>query len=306
VSEIEALVGKVESLSASADWWNKAMLVCLALTAVAAVVTFIATRQVVTKTSQAAEAQKELSDAKDRALQADLRSKDGEIINAKERTSKLEKEAEELRQQNLSTDTKLELEKGKRLRLAASLLDRTFSDQSGAIEKLSDIPPVEAVFEFPDEREPQRMAEQINFVLANLRWKTRRRRPNDGAAIRDGITISTGMVGQVNPPKGMSDSDRRKLVQRILGISKELADLLRKCGIDAWDRHDPGPIRAGLPENVVLIRVGNKPNPTIDETLLELGPQPEPTPLSGFKGIVGVAPGSTALISGARTPIASQ
>lgn len=79
MSEIEALIAKVEALSASADWWNKAMLACLALTAVAGVVTFIATRQVIVKTSQAAEAQKELSDAKDRALQSDLKSKDRDI-----------------------------------------------------------------------------------------------------------------------------------------------------------------------------------------------------------------------------------
>lgn len=81
MSEIDALTAKVGTLSSSADSWNRIMLWCLAITAIAAVATFIATRQVVVKTSQAADAQKQLSDAKDRALQSDLKSKDRDIAS---------------------------------------------------------------------------------------------------------------------------------------------------------------------------------------------------------------------------------
>ena len=84
MSEIEALAAKVETLSSSADSWNKVMLWCLAITAIAAVLTFIATRQVIVKTSLAADAQKELSDAKDRVLQADLKSKDLNLLPHRE------------------------------------------------------------------------------------------------------------------------------------------------------------------------------------------------------------------------------
>jgi hypothetical protein len=92
VSEIEALAAKVETLSSSADSWNKVMLRCLAITAIAAVLTFIATRQVIVKTSLAADAQKELSDAKDRVLQADLKSKDLNIASLEVQALGLRKE----------------------------------------------------------------------------------------------------------------------------------------------------------------------------------------------------------------------
>jgi hypothetical protein len=155
----------------------------------------------------------------------------------------------------------MEDERSKRLKLAVSLLDRTFTDQSGAIASLSDIPPREAVFEFPDEREPKRMAEQINFVLTDLHWTTWRRRGNE-STIREGITVSTGMVGNVEEflPKGATASERRKLVPRILNISRELSDPLKRSGIDAERVYDPGAVRGDLPATTVLIRVGDRPN----------------------------------------------
>jgi hypothetical protein len=213
---------------------------------------------------------------------------------------------EQLRKANNESAANLELEKNKRVHLAASLLDRRFADQSGAIATLSGLPPMQAVFEFPDEREPRRMAEQINFVLTDLNWTTWRRRGNE-STIQDGITISTGMVGIVELPKETPESERKGLAQRILNISSELSDCLKRSGIDAQYESEPFAIRGDLTATTVLIRVGYKPNTVVEETLRELGPQPQPTPLRGNAGnSVLVAPGGIVRFGGNRTHIGEQ
>jgi len=242
-------------------------------------------------------------DAKDSAQKA----QDSATI-AEDKADAVGKQYDDLLKKYNAAERALEVERRKRLALAASLLPRKFADQSGAIARLKDIPPREAVFEFPDEREPRKTAEQINFVLANLHWTTWRRRTDKESEIPDGITVSTGMVGHVEFPNGTSESERRRLLPRILEISRELSECIKTSGgIDAEGRYDPWPIRGNLPPETLLIRVGPKPNPLVEETLRELGPQLQPTPLTGSSGgMIKVMPGSTFHASGVRTPIAEQ
>ncbi len=327
MSEIESLMSQVQQFGVSVDFWGRVVTVLMALTALLGLLYFLGTVQQSRVSKKLRTAQEALSKAKDAQLVASMAKdklesdvkiagvkaeSDQKIAAANRRSDEISatsnRQAAELNRQNLATDAKLEEEKTKRLNLAASLLERTFADQSGAIARLTGIPPMEAVFEFPDEREPRKMAEQINFVLTNLHWTTSRRRRDNESTIPDGVTISLGMVGNVEEflPKGATIDERRKLVPRILGIPKELRDVLRGSGIGA----ETGPLmraREDLPPSTVLIRVGPKPNPLVEETLRELGPQPEPTPLSGNIGkMVKVAPGSSAFIKGARTPIPEQ
>lgn len=121
----------------------------------------------------------------------------GELDNA---TEEAKRQAEELKKQNLQTQSdllaanqNLEEERRKRVELAASLLDRDFFDQSGAAARLVPFPPMSVIFEYVDEHEPKKMAEQINFIFESLlHWSTWRRSVNE-ETIEDGVSISVGM-----------------------------------------------------------------------------------------------------------------
>lgn len=79
VSEIQSLSLRVEEISRSLDWWNAAMIWGLAIAAIAAVFVVLATRIIVTRTGQLSIAQDGMTEAKDRQLQSDLKTKDVEI-----------------------------------------------------------------------------------------------------------------------------------------------------------------------------------------------------------------------------------
>jgi len=100
VPEIEALAAKVAQLSASADFWNRAMLWALAGAAVAAIFIVITTRLAIVRTSQASDVQAELEKAKHNQVALELKNKDVKI-------SDLNRDAELLRQSNLTLQTHL-------------------------------------------------------------------------------------------------------------------------------------------------------------------------------------------------------
>jgi len=216
----------------------------------------------------------------------------------------LRRQAGELAQENsamesrlIKADQDLEEERKKRVELAASLLPRVFSDQSGAIARLAPFPPMSAVFEFIDEHEPRAIAEQINFVLKNLRWPTSRKLANE-AFIKEGITISVGqdmrsMIPPGTPPGKQSEYFRIFIGEESVGeaVARALQESIKRCGIDAE-------IGAGapLPPTTLLIEVGVKPNHALEATLKELGPAPSPTPL----GSIGIK------MWGNRTPIPEE
>ena len=140
----------------------------------------------------------------------------GELDNA---TEEAKRQAEELKKQNLQTQSdllaanqNLEEERRKRVELAASLLDRDFFDQSGAAARLVPFPPMSVIFEYVDEHEPKKMAEQINFIFESLlHWSTWRRSVNE-ETIEDGVSISVGM----EPPSSFALAHRQRSVPRQL------------------------------------------------------------------------------------------
>ena len=91
-SEIDSLTRRIEHLTHAADFWNGLMLWGLIAAAVAAVWIVLSTRLAVIRTKELGTAQGLLSDAKDRQLQIDLKSKDIEIGNLKVRSDTAEKE----------------------------------------------------------------------------------------------------------------------------------------------------------------------------------------------------------------------
>lgn len=226
-----------------------------------------------------------------------------ELANA---TEEAKRQAEELKKQNLQTQSdlltanqNLEGEKRKRVELAASMLDRDFFDQSGAAARLALFPPMSVIFEYIDEHEPKKMAEEINFVFESLlHWNTWRRPVNE-ETIKDGISISVGWEPASSFPLGTPLEERFKAVKpeyrQKISIGERVAEALRDgikhCGIDA----ESGGLDAyDLPPTTLLIKVGRKPNHALEETLRELGPHPNPAVVGGR------------MIGGCRDPIPQQ
>lgn len=211
-----------------------------------------------------------------------------EAGRANERAATLEKDAadarkvqaelvlasEELRKDNLAAAEKLEEEKRKRIALAVSLLPRNFRDQSGAIVALSRFIGMTAVIEYVDEGESLETAKQINFVLETAKWKV------SGGPARHSLRAGIEVTPSREIPSAPPFDELRKRIERndITRTSAEaLSDALTHSGIDAHTVTGPpntGPLR-------VLVQVGLKPNPVLDNALQELGPQPSPTPLDG-------------------------
>jgi hypothetical protein len=124
-------------------------------------------------------------------LGLDLQTEKTKALNAQARLTEAQRglasDLETEKSKSEAAAKELESEKDKRAKLAASLLPRNFWNQSGAIAKLAGLPPMKVVFEFTDEGEPRRTAEQINSVLNFIHWAAVRRCTTD--SIDDGIAI---------------------------------------------------------------------------------------------------------------------
>ncbi len=136
------------------------------------------------------------------------------------------------------------------------------------------------IFEYVDEHEPKKMAEQINFIFESLlHWSTWRRLVNE-ETIEDGVSISVGMEPPSSFAPGTSPEERSKAVspeylrKRSIGemAAQALRDGIKHCGIDA---ESGGPGAYGLPPTTLLIKVGRKPNHALEETLKRTWPAPE-------------------------------
>jgi hypothetical protein len=227
-----------------------------------------------------------------RSDSAELRGKTGELIallNVKaeglrkdagaEKTARLTLQGkvtaangrvEELRKANNKAAADLEDEKKKRLKLAASLLPRDFWNQSGALAKLANVkPPSWVVFEYPDEHEVIRTAEQINFVLRLLPspWRTGRRHGNEDQ-VSDGIRISVGH--KFDPPSSSDLTNSMNFLRRVkFGDAKAAA--LKQSLLDSGIEAELANEAQDLPPEALLVRVGTKPNHALESAIKELG-----------------------------------
>jgi hypothetical protein len=176
----------------------------------------------------------------------------------------------------------LEGEKVKRLELAGSLLDRELRDQKEAIAQLSTLPRVRVLFEFSDDEEVVSTAEQINFVFSQLGWKASRRRGQE-KLISKGVSVSPGMQ-RPGPP---SSSERTEEWMEQISATRKI------CGTVARVLHDSGGIEAdlgangyGIPPDTIVVSVGRKPNPVLEEAIKELaqGSPPSKIPSRVMRG----------------------
>ena len=100
MSEIQALVNRVQSLNESVDFWNKWMVWGLLFAAIAAVWVVFATSVTIRKTKELGAAQDQLTAAKERQLSVELKDKDIKIAS-------LNKDSETLKGENLILQSNL-------------------------------------------------------------------------------------------------------------------------------------------------------------------------------------------------------
>jgi hypothetical protein len=188
---------------------------------------------------------------------------------AQDKADAVAKRADDLLKKYIDAANALEQEKDKRLELAASLLDREFN-QSDAVAKLSSFPSTTVVFKYPAEREPTKMAEQINSVVtaAPLNWSSWRWRDAE-VLIRDGVTISAGSryPPSASDPNTTTDEWRGIVERRTTteGVAKAFVEIFIADGIDAQIGAP-----ADLPIGTLLIEVGEKPNHALENAIKEL------------------------------------
>ncbi len=127
--EIFSLTQRVYQLEIAIRFWNNFNAWLLAGTALFAVGSFITARMTFVRGNELAMAQKELLRAKDEQLALDLRSKDVGIEEAKRRAAAAVERGEELRQQNLATEKKLEEERLARLEIEDKVAFRRLTDK---------------------------------------------------------------------------------------------------------------------------------------------------------------------------------
>jgi hypothetical protein len=204
---------------------------------------------------------------------------DVKILN--EKTDAVEEQATDLLKKYTEAANALEQEQRKRLALAASLLPRTFPDQSGAAAKLSKSPvPNSVLFKYRDDEESTSMAEQINVILGLLRWKSCRLRESE-AGIAPGITCRPALAHPPGSPPYTQD-DWRKAFDQMANAGKlcsTVINILQSSGIDA----KVGPSTGRIPSGSIEIDVGSKPNSAAEETIRELAtPSSNPTLLGSL------------------------
>ena len=297
-SEIQAITTRVQDLSRSFSGWNNAYLIftgfAITLALIAFTLQFVANKISVKLVA----AQSELSQLKDKQAFIDSQATGMKI-------AVLEHANLGMAAKLADSAAQLEDEKKKRLNLAVALLPWIFTNQSGTMANLSKFGPMEAIFEYLDEHEQIAIAEQINFVLSSLNWKTYRRRGGE-SIIRDGIAISVGSEGSRSFPAFGTEQYRSEAqrLENALAAANVLRDGMGSR-INVEVRNSLDSTRGGLlPVTTLLIRIGPQPNPAIDETLKELGPPPNPGALPmGFNSPFIQNEGRGTTVSGNRAPI---
>lgn len=231
---------------------------------------------------KAGNAAKSAKTADDKAQAADASAG-----KAQSKANAVGKQAADLLAKYTAAESELEEEKRKRLAVAASLLPRRFRDQSGALNVLKNLPTVNVVFEFLDEGEIEHTAKQINWVIADLNWKSSRRHCHE-FFIREGVTVSPGSApppSRVGEPAAQQAKeftefwDKQATAKR---ISESLVVVLNHSDIDA----KLGILGYDLPADTILISIGPKPNRASEETIKELA-RPSPTPREMGANVVG-------------------
>jgi hypothetical protein len=97
-ASIDSLTSRIDSLNRSADWWNSGYLLFVTLSVILAGVTVYFQYTAVKKARLLADAQAQLSRAKEQQLSGDLKDKDLKIAGLNKVAGELNKTAEEARE----------------------------------------------------------------------------------------------------------------------------------------------------------------------------------------------------------------
>lgn len=172
-----------------------------------------------------------------------------------------------------AAEQRLEDEKVKRLKLAASMRPRGIDDDTGAIKMLASTKPVPVFISYLNEHEPRETAEQIAYLLNRLGWPVWGLSYDTGAEI-SGIAIDSGIRNSMLPLPQMSNWR-----WRVEDAKKELRSTLNNSGLKIAES---GTCEANLhfPQTVIVICVGPQDTAEIDEAVRELGEELSPTPIS--------------------------
>ena len=180
VSEIQSLIARAGELSGGVDWWNAAMLLSLAVTAVAAIAVMLTTGMALRRAKQMSEVQDRIIGLKDSQLLLDLREKDQKIAEAGATASAAETKAEGFRLdiakanqntarlENEAAAAKLETEKLK-LVVAWRIIP---SDAAGELSKALSGKPGSVNLRYTDgDPEALFLAIQISQILGKAKWQ---------------------------------------------------------------------------------------------------------------------------------------
>lgn len=183
-------------------------------------------------------------------------------------------------------EQKLESEKLKRLKLAASLMPRQFFGQSGVSKRLSSLPPIRVVLVYVEDEESKQYAEQIAWVFAQSGWQFFGRSiPRD--KLSPGVSVTYGRNWSKLPPAPPTSStrERRQLdaeyfAQRETTAQEKARDVARifsDAGVEMSNRADFAPEMQNVdgmheePPTTLLIGIGPRAYLEIGESLKELG-----------------------------------
>jgi len=173
--DIEVLTSQIQQLESSSSLWGNISLWLIASTAIVAVGYFV-TSWVASKKADALQStQKLLFRAKDEQLIRDLKDKEDqiatlriELAKAQTETAKAVTAQEELRGQNLATESRLEEERRTRLELEKTLAPRQISLEidhgKTNIDPLRRFAGIHMIVEYLPEAEPIRAAENIVWL----------------------------------------------------------------------------------------------------------------------------------------------
>jgi hypothetical protein len=176
----------------------------------------------------------------------------------------------------------LEVEKKKRLDLAASLLPRRICEQNGPARAVSQFPKRKVLFEYVNEREARRLAQEIAWVFRFAGYQNIARRRVNEDLIDDGVYIIHGWL-PLQLSADLDTKDRQKLTDEFNArtsteskVANALRDALMACEIEASSEKDTfgdmDPSNDGISEDTLIIRIGSKPNRALEATIRELGP----------------------------------
>lgn len=295
VAEIQRLADEVQRLSGLTDRWNGIVNLLLFLTAVVGVLYFGASLRQSYFGKRLRTVQDALSKAKDEQLADEFAHRDERIARVKaegqveiakvradsdekiaaankrsdEISAKANRDAEDLRKQNLETESRLEAERNNRLDLEKSLSPRwlaykVFNDGTTNADSIRKYAGFNFDIEFPMEAEARSAAGQLAFVLEKAGWKLR-----ESSALMDldasllnteGVEIRPCVPGQ-NPSSLTPEQIRQNLdsLRHCREVANALTEFLKYNG---WSARTGSP-DPDIPLNTIKITVKIKPNPLI-------------------------------------------